>query len=590
MYTNSYTNTESIKQLLEPKTDFEWGFRYNTITNNDKNKEWKHRLKAMSVLVPAAKAAIAESVIKEVFEQKSASQKTRGLTNSYLFNNPEYTVKNEREAQLHSYALNGQEFHQTHTKCAVVISITQNIDSLVYTKHTKDMTLREMILSIPSQDTTWGSMSLFRSIDFVHDTSKVWIGTGFGPGGPGYIFTYIDWVEGEALEMIKGLGVYLSAYYGKSSIVRCFNRDHWEANKKWKWDKSSNKFDTPDIRHQAYNVLYDPLQSIIRARHAAHLDEKELDKDNEDNNDKQEGWDVNDLDTGSTGGKSSVSSVDPEKVYQDAMLIELSILEQENNQQLQATSNIQYPNDAESTFSDAERLRDMDFLKKQNDSDLNSCDNNNDKVKHVRNVKVTSEDMSVASSLTLDSLPPRQTSPPTTYHDHKDEEHSHNSINTNISFTSLKNMDVEHMSEDEIRKHYDQALYHKVRKAQAQKEILIAKVMDKAKHDSKHNSKSLTVPTQEHPLLPNSSTDDQFNTSTNKDSSTQSGILREILQPLADASSIHANNHSHATTSSFEKVNMVHEPSNMSKTDKVMTGQSLNANELVNSHNVDVLP
>ena len=58
--------------------------------------------------------------------------------------------------------------------------------------------------------------------------------------------------------------------------------------------------------------------------------------------------------SGSSGGKSTAGSVDPEKVYQDAMLIELSILEQENNQQLQVTTNTTSSNDAESTFSKAE--------------------------------------------------------------------------------------------------------------------------------------------------------------------------------------------------------------------------------------------
>ena len=108
----------------------------------------------------------------EVFEQKTASQNKASIANRYLFNNPEYMVKNEREAQLHANALNSQEFHQLHTKCSVVISIVKNIDSVVYTK-SGDITLREMILSIPSQNNTWGEMALFRSIDFVQDTISV---------------------------------------------------------------------------------------------------------------------------------------------------------------------------------------------------------------------------------------------------------------------------------------------------------------------------------------------------------------------------------------------------------------------------------
>ena len=56
LYSNSYTDTDLIKKILLAQTDFEWGFKYQSVTQTDSETEWKKRLKAMSVMVPASKA------------------------------------------------------------------------------------------------------------------------------------------------------------------------------------------------------------------------------------------------------------------------------------------------------------------------------------------------------------------------------------------------------------------------------------------------------------------------------------------------------------------------------------------------------
>jgi hypothetical protein len=47
-----------------------------------------------------------------------------------------------------------------------------------------------------------------------------------GPGGLGHILTYYNVMEAEALQMIRGMDIFLGKIYGYENVVGCFSRDH----------------------------------------------------------------------------------------------------------------------------------------------------------------------------------------------------------------------------------------------------------------------------------------------------------------------------------------------------------------------------
>ena len=45
------------------------------------------------------------------------------------------------------------------------------------------------------------------------------------------IVTFYDWVETEAIETLRGLGVYCAHYMGKRQVYNCSAKAHWIATK-----------------------------------------------------------------------------------------------------------------------------------------------------------------------------------------------------------------------------------------------------------------------------------------------------------------------------------------------------------------------
>ena len=107
------------------------------------------------------------------------------------------------------------------------------------------------------------NMVLFQGIDFTPDSKEVWINKMKGKGGPVHIYSFYNIFEAEAREMIRGMGVFLSAYYGSREIYKCFLEDHWDGNEEWTWDKLNNKFHTPESRQIKANIVHDPNAKMM---------------------------------------------------------------------------------------------------------------------------------------------------------------------------------------------------------------------------------------------------------------------------------------------------------------------------------------
>ena len=110
-----------------------------------------------------------------------------------------------------------------------------------------------MITNIPIPEDDIDYLPLFRSIDYVADTAKIWLHGTRGPGGAGYVVTFYDWTRKKAIPLIKGLGIYLASIYGKTNLYRCFSTKHWNTTKEWKWIPEHKLFDTPGKRHLVAN-------------------------------------------------------------------------------------------------------------------------------------------------------------------------------------------------------------------------------------------------------------------------------------------------------------------------------------------------
>ena len=125
--------------------------------------------------------------------------------------------------------------------------------------------LCQLILGIKSQEEKTKGAQLFQSIDYIHDSSKVYLPylKKWGPGGEGYIFQFYQSMEHEAVAMLTGLGVYLSTEHDKDEISRFFTVNHWAENQQWCWDIETKKFITPEEQMVAELVNLDSNANII---------------------------------------------------------------------------------------------------------------------------------------------------------------------------------------------------------------------------------------------------------------------------------------------------------------------------------------
>ena len=246
-YTLGFTNTNAIKKLLMSKTDYEWGLTLNVVTSTDKKTEWKNSLKAYHVLVPAEKAEEARELISNVFSQQPLNRKYKSLEDTYMFVSSEQRCQGERLSSIYAEMVGRQKFRELHIKIAMIDIIIKDIDTKITTKDEEQVTLREMILNIPVTDTKFGPQKLFHSIDYTPNAGKTWFKNVSGEDGvKGYIVSYMEWDEAEALHVIDGLALHLGSRYSKTGIYEYLMESHWNKVKKWKYNKEDGTWDTPE--------------------------------------------------------------------------------------------------------------------------------------------------------------------------------------------------------------------------------------------------------------------------------------------------------------------------------------------------------
>lgn len=95
--------------------------------------------------------------------------------------------------------------------------------------------------------------NLFHSVDFNGDSGKLWLGNTTGPGGSCHVFTFYNKVQSEAIQMIRGLGMYVRRMYGTRVAQKMFTINHFKATAGWSYSTTSGKFKTPEERQRKAN-------------------------------------------------------------------------------------------------------------------------------------------------------------------------------------------------------------------------------------------------------------------------------------------------------------------------------------------------
>jgi hypothetical protein len=269
-YSSYYTDTDAIKNYLMQNSNFEWGFRIQAVTKADSDKKWNERTRALAVYVPTSKTQVAISLISLCMEaEKDANDRQLHLFDKYLFVRPEYAMKSRNNSIIFKSIIRR---HNVHTKCLraqLCTNIICNVDDEMKDSFGETWSLRDIILHLRVYDkkSPLYNTSLFHSIDYVEDTSKLWIDGAEGPGGAAHVFTFYETVQMEAEEFIMGMGRYIARTRGKRMALAMFDSDHFDASSQWKWDTEKMSFVTP-IKKLAYaNLRYDNNLPAIKALH-----------------------------------------------------------------------------------------------------------------------------------------------------------------------------------------------------------------------------------------------------------------------------------------------------------------------------------
>jgi hypothetical protein len=262
-------------------SNFEWVFRIQVVTKMDADKKWNERTRALAVYVPTSKTQVAISLISLCMEaEKDTNDRQLHLFDKYLFVQPEYAMKSRHNSIIFKSIIRR---HNVHTKCLraqLCTNIICDVDEEMKDSFGQQWSLRDIILHLRVYDkkNPLYNTSLFHSIDYIEDTSKLWIDGTEGPSGAAHIFTFYETVQMEAEEFIMGMGRYIARTRGKRMALSMFDSDHFDALSQWKWDTEKLSFITP-IKKLAYaNLRYDNNLPAIKALHLMDLQRKKEEK------------------------------------------------------------------------------------------------------------------------------------------------------------------------------------------------------------------------------------------------------------------------------------------------------------------------
>jgi hypothetical protein len=455
LYSSQYTNTQHLSSYLQRETGFEWGFKLGSITKSDEKEDgkpvtWKNRLKAMIVHVPTHKAEVAITKISLLLQAKKAEINQVPLFyQRYLFIQQENTMVDINSRLQYKHILSRQRSHLDSIKSKFILSIDVDMDKRLETQEGGYFSLREMILAINNRQDgkNWDPVPLFHSIDFCPDSSKVWIGNSMGPGGPGHIITYYNVMEAEALQMIRGLGIYLGKIYGYDNIVECFSRDHWQSLEGWKFSKKKWKFTTPETRQMKDNLKLDSNKLMVRMAQRQIRSAKAKDK----------------------------QTIKPTSDIHKERLKELNGNEGTDSH-LENTSMGIEDNSTNIEIQEAFRKNELNLMKKMADTDLDSLHNGaEDEVTKINNIEVH-DAFSTASSLTTNTNEILQKKVPRQLNHSPDQ--TEGSISTLSSLDSITSS-IHSITRDKLESLFEEGMTQKQRKERADQYTLqqIRKVM-----------------------------------------------------------------------------------------------------------------
>jgi hypothetical protein len=463
LYSSQFTNTYHLSQHLQRETGFEWGFKLGSITKSDETNEgkpvqWKDRQKALIVHVPTQKSEVAITKISSILKAKSVvDDNTPLFIQRYLFVQQEHTMVDVNSRLKYKHILCRQKAHSDSIKSKFIISINVDMDKQLNTKEGGTLSLREMILGIKTRQEgdLWDPVPLFHSIDFCPDSSKVWIGTSMGPGGPGHLITYYNIVEAEALQMIRGLGIFLGKIYGYENVLECFHKDHWQSLEGWSFSRKKWKFITPESRQMNDNLKLDPNKMMVRIaqkqiriiKKPSASEKKETPKD----------------------GKSKLQSLMNPKKGTDNGIQQKGSLDNDDET-------------ISSELNKAFRANELKLIRKNADPDLDSIGNDStDEAPQLNNI-ILNDISSTTSSITTTTNDTDQPSVPYQFSTPQDDTAS--SISTVSSLDSitssihsitkdkLESLFEDGMTQQERRERADQYTFQQIRKVMIEKNKL----------------------------------------------------------------------------------------------------------------------
>ena len=412
-YSSYYTNTGKLKEILQEEGEFEWGFKMVPL-ESDKNKPWKDRLKALGVYVPAIHHEVATKIISNMMESEPEDHKYYPrITDKYLFVPPKDTVDELNSKLAYKSFIRRHRAHSNQLTATFSSAIQLDVDKDMLTRGGDIATLRNLILNIRSTDTTsiFYGEHLFHQVDYTEDSSKNWFGTGPGPGGDGYIFTYYKDCAPEAKKMIRGLGIFLVKYYGSKAIVPFFSREYWKGTHKWNYSSKRRCFITPEDNLIKNNLIHDRNKSLM---------DKIVDKEIREREERERALQAEGTPQAmivQLPDASNPQATSGERYAETAQLLENATRQQGSNEDNSVISDI---------TREAQK-EEMLLIKKLMNADLDSVGKVGDKKKAISEVVIQS-DQSTTSSITANSA----STASTTASNIKDE-YSINSGSTNNS-------------------------------------------------------------------------------------------------------------------------------------------------------------
>jgi hypothetical protein len=495
LYSSQYTNTQYLSNYLQRMTGFEWGFRIGSITKSDEHEDgkpvqWKNRMKALLVYVPTHKAEVAVTKISNFLQAKPTEEnEVTQFYQRFLFIQPENTMVDVNSRLQYKHIINRQKAHLSAIKSKFILSVDIDIDTKVDTK-VGQLSLRELILGIKTRQDgdIWEPFPLFHSIDFCPDSSKIWTGNSMGPGGPGHVITYYNAVESEALQMIRGLGVFLGKLYGYDNILECFTSDHWQSLEGWAFSKKKWRFITPESRQMSNNLQLDPNKMMVRMALQVKKEPETSEKSNNDTKKDKEKL------------RTLQSTTDESKTNQS----------EDDDDEKTDTSEIR------KVF----RTKELQLIKKNLDPDLDSLDNNMQSPEPPKLNNIILNDVSsTASSITTSTTDGNQ--PPLPHQLMNTTDNSVGSISTVSSLASitssihsitkdkLESLFEEGMTQQERKERADQYTYQQLRKVMIEKNKIYNTLFPEEKEDPEASKEEMK--NEEHFTVTDSMTRDNSN-------------------------------------------------------------------------------